>query len=138
MRKLLLGEGFHAVLIFVAVGLAGAAVVTGGSGLMLWALLAAIAAAVLTFIERRQRPREPDGRTRGRYWPATDSFPYGTKVRTTADAGADDWAAGVGAKRRWGVKGIVIDRAGGHGPCYLVRHKDGSEAWYEPAELEKL
>ena len=138
MRKLLLGEKFRAALMFLAVGLAGASVVTSRSGLMLWALVAAIAAAGLTFIERRKRPREPDGRTRGRYWPATDSFPYGTKVRTTADAGADDWAERVRPNRRWGVEGIVIDRMSGHGLCYHIRHRDGSKAWYEPAELEKL
>ena len=138
MKKLILGEGVRAALVLVAVGLAGAAAITSNSGLMLGALVIVVGAAALTSIERRQRPREPDGRTRGRYWPATDSFPYGTKVRTTADAGADDWAERVRPNRRWGVEGIVIDRMSGHGLCYHIRHRDGSKAWYEPAELEKL
>ena len=36
----------------------------------------------------------------------------------------------------WGVYGTIIDRQTGHGTCYLVKHDDGTEEWYDVAELE--
>ena len=136
MKKPLLGEEVRTALMLVAVGLVGASVITGKSGLMLGALVIAAGAAALTFIERRQRLQVKDGRTRGCYWPTDEELQYGTKVRTTVDAGANDWTAEGRAKRRWGARGTVIDRSDAHGLCYGVRHKDGSVAWYEPTELE--
>src|SRR3990172_8985073 len=70
-------------------------------------------------------------------WPKTSRLQYATVVLTTKDAGSIDW---VRPRRnvRWGTVGTIIDRSDAHGLCYLVKHTDSSEAWYEPDELEKL
>jgi hypothetical protein len=58
-----------------------------------------------------------------------------THVRTTRDAGADDWSAEALKSRQWGVQGVVIRSSNAHGLCYLVRHPDGTQGWYEAEEL---
>ena len=136
MKKPLLGEEVRTALMLVAVGLVGASVITGKSGLMLGALVIAAGAAALTFIERRQRPQVQDGPRPGCCWPADEPLQFGTKVRTTEDAGSNDWTAAGRAQRRWGEKGVVMDRSDSHGLCFCVRHQDGTKAWYEPDELE--
>lgn len=79
----------------------------------------------------------PDGLERGCYWPVDDSFQYGTRVQTTVDACGHDWTHEAQLERKWGVEGTVIDRSDSHGLCYHVRHADGSDGWYDPAELQK-
>lgn len=94
-------------------------------------LLVAWAVVTLSFIRARRRFNPP------RWRPVDRILPLGTVVRTTEDAGADDWNPLVLENRRWGAVGTVIYRSDAHGLCYHVRHADGgSEAWYEPAELE--
>lgn len=40
--------------------------------------------------------------------------------------------------RKWGIKGIIIDRHDAHGLCYDVRHEDGSIGTYCPDELRLI
>jgi len=77
-------------------------------------------------------------RERGFYCPTNDRLLHNTKVRTTKDAGAKDWSDHARRNLRWGTRGVVIDRSDAYGLYYRVRHEDGSKAWYESAELEKL
>lgn len=70
------------------------------------------------------------------FWPVGDGFPFGTRVRTIADAGGKDWTDTEA--RRWGADGVVVDRSDSHGLCYCVRYMDGSEGWFDPAELAKI
>lgn len=58
-------------------------------------------------------------------WPP---IPHGTPVRTTKDAGSNDWASEAVTKRRWGVQGVVLNHHDSHGLCYDVRHEDGTIA----------
>lgn len=57
-------------------------------------------------------------------------------VRTTRDAGSTDWTEGARRSVQWGVDGVIIRRHSGHGPVYVVQHRDGTEAPYEAGELE--
>lgn len=65
-----------------------------------------------------------------------DAERLGARVRTTTDAGSDDWSDLTRSTCKWGVSGKIIDYSNSHGLCYKVRHQDGSVAWYEPGELE--
>jgi hypothetical protein len=60
---------------------------------------------------------------------------FGTKVRTTQDAGTDDWNPKAKARRRWGMLGMVINFHDSHGLSYTVLHEDLTWACYEPEEL---
>lgn len=43
------------------------------------------------------------------------------------------------AKRRPGVRGVIIGESNGHGSCYQVQHiSDGSTAYYDPDELYEI
>lgn len=70
------------------------------------------------------------------FWPTGEPLQFGTKVRTTCDAGGEDWTDTMA--RRWGVDGVVVDRSDAHGLCYCVRYTDGSEGWFDPAELAMI
>ena len=59
-------------------------------------------------------------------------------VRTLTDAGRDDWLDIAREARRWGIAGTVVRASDSHGLCYLVRHADGTEAWYDHDEVEAL
>jgi len=62
----------------------------------------------------------------------------GTHVRTTKDAGRDDWAFGRNDVK-WGVHGTVLRHSNSHGLCFLIlHHTDGTEAWYDVEEVEVL
>lgn len=37
-----------------------------------------------------------------------------------------------------GKKGIIINYSNSHGICYKVKHADGTQAFYEPEELELI
>lgn len=72
-----------------------------------------------------------------KYWPEKEAVQLNDRIKTTHRATEDrDWQQP--SKRRWGVTGTVINRHDGHGICYVVRHDDGSEAGYDPREVEKL
>ncbi len=58
----------------------------------------------------------------------------GTRVRTLADAGNDDWSEP--RKPQWGAEGVVIHVHDAHGLCYRVRHEDDTVCVYDPEELE--
>lgn len=61
----------------------------------------------------------------------------GTAVRTTKDAGRDDWDP-PRTKIRWGTTGNVIGHHDSHGLCYDVEHLDGTTACYDPDELRVI
>lgn len=63
-------------------------------------------------------------------------FKAGDRVKTTSDAGAEDWDPHFRERARWGVYGVVdrlVDE--GAGVVYWVRHADHTEAPYEGSEL---
>ena len=63
-------------------------------------------------------------------------FKIGTKVRTTKDAGSNDWA--YSRNPQWGKEGMIIKHSNSHGEIYLVKHDNNLEQWYEEKELEFL
>ena len=60
------------------------------------------------------------------------------RVRTTKDAGNDDWSDPKRPACKWGVEGKIVKYSNSHGLCYEVQHIDGTFAWYDPEELEFL
>ncbi len=66
-----------------------------------------------------------------------DGIPMGTQVKTTqSKTPRHEWTNEGWAKRKWGVRGTVVDHHGAHGLYYDVRHEDGTEGPYDPSELE--
>ena len=62
----------------------------------------------------------------------------GTLVLTVKpEVMSTDWETDCLKHRRWDAYGFVVRHSSGHGLCYLVRHGDGTEAWYEERELKK-
>ncbi len=62
------------------------------------------------------------------------SLRVGQLVRTTQDARSNGWSSP--RYPRWGVLGTTMKRSDAHGLCWLVRHTDGFEEWYDDEELE--
>jgi hypothetical protein len=62
----------------------------------------------------------------------------GTRVKTTQDAGADDWCDPERLDTRWGVSGTIVRHSDSHALCYLVKHDCDGEAWYEEEELRVI
>lgn len=62
----------------------------------------------------------------------------GTTVRTTRPdmSRRRDWTEEGWSARKWGVSGSIITHHDSHGLCYDVHHKDGTQASYNPNELE--
>ena len=67
-----------------------------------------------------------------------DEIKKGTQIRTTEDAGRDDWVAENRMNIKWGVLGTVLRHSNSHGLCFLVLHTDGTEAWYDADEVEVI
>ena len=62
-----------------------------------------------------------------------------TKVKTVRpEKESNDWDPEALKQRRWDIHGEVVRHSDSHGLCYLVRHVDGTKAWYEPRELVLL
>ncbi len=72
---------------------------------------------------------------KGKYPPISP----GTVVKTTeSKSPRSEWTDETWASRKWGVHGKVVTHHDSHGLCYDVRHEDGTEGCYDPAELEIL
>jgi|688.fasta_scaffold262705_3 hypothetical protein len=48
----------------------------------------------------------------------------------------NEWTEAGWLARRWGVEGTVLAHSDSHGLCYHVQHADGSDAWYNPSEIQ--
>ena len=69
-------------------------------------------------------------------WPP---WMLGTKVRTVRSrTESKDWTPDALKQRRWDVCGDILRHSDSHGLCYLVKHEDGTEGWYERRELVLL
>lgn len=69
-------------------------------------------------------------------WPPLDP---GTRVKTTTKKTADsEWTPEALVARKWGVTGTVAWHHDSHGLCYDVRHDDGTEGCYDPAEFDVI
>jgi hypothetical protein len=67
-------------------------------------------------------------------------IPTGSKVRTqfTEDVKREEWTEVGWERKRWGVEGVVTGEHNSHGQSYDVTHEDGTNACYDPEELEVL
>jgi hypothetical protein len=66
----------------------------------------------------------------------TRNMVAGAMVTPRADKGSVDWQDNAAARARpFGVPGVVVEVATGHGACYRVLLLDGSTHWYEHDEL---
>lgn len=65
---------------------------------------------------------------------------HGTSVKTTLENMQmnKEWTNEARARRKWGIKGKVVDHHDSHGLCYVVLHEDGSYGAYDPSELEVI
>ena len=61
-----------------------------------------------------------------------------TRVQTTKPnlELRSEWTDEGWAKKKWGVRGTVLAHHDSHGLCYDVLHDDGTEACYDPSEIE--
>lgn len=69
----------------------------------------------------------------------SQSAMLGVSVRTTIDAGAEDWSKEAKVIRRWGVTGIIVEYHNSHGLIFGVSHNGFADeiGYYEPRELER-
>jgi hypothetical protein len=67
-----------------------------------------------------------------------DLIAAGTPVRTITENPATvfEWTKEGRAQKKWGVTGEVVTHHNSHGLCYDVLHADGTQACYDPSELE--
>ena len=68
-------------------------------------------------------------------WPLFDPC---TRVRTTRlnEELRQEWTDKGWAGKKSGVLGTILRHHDSHGLCYDVKHDDGTEGCYDPAELE--
>ena len=69
--------------------------------------------------------------------PARAQYPVGV-LTVRPEKESTDWSKDTLKERKWGVKGVLVDRSDGHGLVYQIRHNDGTTGWYEPRELKRL
>lgn len=64
----------------------------------------------------------------------------GTLVRTTHENPklSHEWSEEGRRTRKWGVEGIVDNHSDSHGLCYKILHKDGTEGFYDPSEIQVI
>ncbi len=69
-------------------------------------------------------------------WPPLDP---GTRVKTTSKKTPDsEWTPEALISRKWGVMGTIVMHHDSHGLCYDVKHDDGTEGCYDPAEFDLI
>ena len=62
----------------------------------------------------------------------------GKQVLTMAENGDQHWTYDVRRARKWGFRGKIVSHHNSHGECYGVQHEDGTQAFYNPGELELI
>ena len=70
--------------------------------------------------------------------PLIETLSNGTLVKTTKpnQSKRTEWTDKGWNARKWGIKGEITDMHNSHGLYYDVKHEDGTNAGYDPSEIE--